>query len=646
MQLTPDDIIRIGPEVIERLHVMLPFEKGVCWVPSAENGTFPPVEISRRQRERASEAFSTGRPFWDIVGSSVIIPISYTSSTNAAAPQVCGAFVLSGVSRAVTPEEPDRWLPLLCSWVETTLSMCKTRMLRVDPGDPLPPCIARAVTTSHSDLNVLHLCFGRGRDITDYENFVPVVEKLLRSTCEKGRDLRMELAGYGVHDLWIIVHGLGEPFLSSAIRRIFPSPAMKKAGIQQAIVHTFDCKLSRENALERMSEQAASTEEIAGILGMPVFSKVMLSDIEKRFECNGLKGLFNFDLSMYRGRRYAAAFAHIASPDLNKLSPGHDCFDHVHRAASGTCILFVKKVTRREHLKFDLKEWGRNIQEVLGSRGEGRGKVPVGVAASWQQTLSSVSVPGASFWAYVHAFMLRTGMSIVYDAVTWQVRGDELMASGALMHACRAFRKALVLDDTHAEIWNSLGVCLARLGRRREAEKAFLKASGINPDDFMTFYNLCGIQHALRDYSRAEASCRRAIEIRSGDTMALTRLGQVLLDSGKEVQAVECLEQASAGETPPPAVWRLLGTALYRQGKWPDAKRALEKALALKPEDAAARTRLALGYAEYEKDYATARRLSQGFMSKSRKSAELGRISARLSSIFAESSLDKEKAGG
>ncbi len=647
MRLSPDDIIRLGPEVMERLRPMLPFENGACWVPSSENHDFPTLKISRRQKERAHEAFSEGMPFWDLVGSSVIIPVpcmvSGTDSVTEFDRNVNGALVLSGVSRAVVPEEPERWLPLLCSWVETAFSSCKTAMLQADSETALPPYVVRAVAASAAGLNVLHLDFSKARGTADYENLVPVIESVLGAACEKGCNLRLELSGYSPHDLWLIVYGLDEPALSSAISRFFLLPSMKRTGVRQAFIHTLQAGSlpDKGTAEEALSEQVASTEYAAMALGMPVFSEVILSDIEKRFECTGLGGVLGA-ASMHRGVRFAAAFASLPAAALHKLRPGQDCFDHYYTATSGSSVLFVKKVRRGEHLQFDLKEWGRKIRDALASVDEGAGTMPVGVAASWQQTLSSSTARGAAFWAYVHAFMLHTGSIIVHDAVTWQVRGDELIASGALRHACRAFRKALVLDDSRAEIWNSLGVCLARLGSRKEAEKAFFEASRRNPDDFMTFYNLCGIQHSLKDYSSAEASCRRALEIRSGDAMALTRLGQVLLDSGKISEAEECLHQAAEAETPPPAVWRLLGTALYMEGKWTGAKRALEKALRLKPDDVTVRTYLALGYAEHEKDITTARRLAQGLMHKGMPSVELRRISARLSSILAESSLDKE----
>ena len=657
--LTPEDILRIGPEVVEQLRLLLPFEKGFCWVPGPTGGSFPPVDISKRQRERAEEALSGGMPFWDMVGSSVIIPVpcslnpASTVSKEPGGPATRGAFVLSGISRTVGPEEPDRWLPLLCSWIDTVLRVRRREMLSIRHKDDLPAYIVRAVTETSGDtgiLNVLHLRHREGRSATlgDCEKLIAIIENFLIRTSKRHAEIRLELSGLGPRDLWIMIHGLKEPDISASLRQLINLPGLKTAGMEQAFVHTFHTTPLHDNAsaADALARQVASTEETARVLGMPLFSEAVLEDLENRFGCSGTKQVLLSGLSNSRGAQYAAAFATLPRIPEAFSFTGDDCFDHACLANTGNCVLFIKKVNRKDRLLFDLRDWGGKIQEMVATSFAKAGITslsPVGVAATWQRGLKSTTACGAAFWAYVHAFMLDTGESIVSDAVTWQVRGDELIASGALREACRAFRQALKLDESSAEIWNSLGVCMAQLGRKREALKAFTEASRRNPRDFMAFYNLCGVQHALKNYSDAEASCRRAIEISSRNPMALMKLGQVLLDADRAAEACEYLERAvAAHEAPPATAWRMLGTALWRQDRWPEAKHALEKALKLKPDDTAARARLALGYAEHENDHTTARRLAQGLMLKSKTSPELKRLSARLSAVIAESSLDKK----
>ncbi len=653
--MTSQDIVIIGPEVLQRLRSLLPFEKGFCWVPGPEGHGFPPVEISKRQRDRAREALEAGLPFWDMVGSCVIIPVNLSTTTVSTDTAVDGAFVLSGLSRAVGPEEPERWLPLLCSWIESALWMCKKEMIHLGPGMAVPQYISRAVTVhtrENKRLSAIHMKFARGRVccFTDQEKLGADIKNFL-VLVSKQEDLRVELAGQGPSDLWFILSGLDEPALSAFLSRIYLFGPLKKSGIQQVFIHTFDDTFDAASPEDNtqvnraLSEQVTSTEETAFILGMPLFSEALLSDIEGRFSCRGMKQVLLSCHGECKGVQCAVAFAVIPRTVIERLPESSDHFDNVYTAGDGNCVLFMKKASRRERPGFDIQAWAGKIQEVAASYGKGSDMpaIPLGVAASWQQTLKSSTVTGAAFWAYVHAFMLGSGKAIVFDAITWQVRGDELIVSGALRDACRAFRNALKLDGSNAEIWNSLGVCLAQLGRKREAEKAFIAASHRNPNDFMTFYNLCGVQHALKNYDKAEGSCRRSLELRSGDPMILMRLGQVLLDSGRTDDAVKYLEQATTvHSSPPQAVFRQLGIAFYRLNEWPKAKQALKKAVKLKPDDVISRSYLALGYAEFDNDRATARRLAQGIMLKSQISQELRRVSARLGAVLAESSLDKE----
>ncbi len=649
--LRPEDIIRLGPEVMEQLRSLFPFEQVLCWVPQSQDDIFPPVEISKRQKERAGKAISEGRPFWDLVASSVIIPVVCSAASEHARNTIDGAFVLSGVERRVGPEEPVRLLPLLHSWIETALSALKLELLRISPGIDIPPYIVRAAVAlpeEEDGLNILHVQ-GRGGLFTHHDKLYSLLGKFLLRTSKGRRDTDIELCGCGPCDLWMIVHGFEEPELSASLRQIFHFPPLKISGIRKAFVHTFSAVRSQNvaEAETEMSGQIKSLEETARFLGLPLFSNLLLDDIETRFNCSGLKRLLPPAVAELKGSQFAAAFS--AGRPFMKTRPdsGAECFDHAYHSSAGNCALLIKKVPRRQRPGFDLKGWGKKIQKLPALADSPETVSPVGVAASWQQTLKSNTAPGAAFWAYVHAFLLGTGKSVVADAVTWQVRGDELISAGAIQDACRAFRQALRLDDSSAEIWNSLGVSLAQIGRKKEAEKAFIAASEKNPRDFMAFYNLCGIRHARRKYREAEASCRRALDLRPADPMALMRLGQVMLDSGRYGKAAEYLKNAvSLSDTASPAAWRLLGTALYRQGFWPEAKNAFKKALKLRSDDAIALASLALGYAEHENDYATARRLVQGISSKSTVSPELGRISACISAIFEESSLDKEKGGG
>ena len=52
------------------------------------------------------------------------------------------------------------------------------------------------------------------------------------------------------------------------------------------------------------------------------------------------------------------------------------------------------------------------------------------------------------------------------------------------------YRQALSLEPD-VNVYNGYGISLMRTGKLDDAEKAFLKAVSINPDDSMPYYNLC-----------------------------------------------------------------------------------------------------------------------------------------------------------
>ncbi len=701
--LVPQDILRLGPEVMEELHRVFRFEKATCWFPSRE-GEFPEVEMSPRQMERAERALLEGRPFWDLVGASVLLPMpdKLLEHPRIGKKLPLGAFLLKGVDHSVGADEPERWLALLESWVWERVLEKRKSYFYVPHEGIIPQYISRVISINAQMKQascVLHLGFKHARCLSDYDRLIASIKKYLNALFKK-QDVCLELCGVSPAELWCVLTGFedaGE--LDSVLARLSALRQVQGLGLESAVLchveyagpekfhqsmpdagktdsddpdsNKFDC--------QREMARLESILSISDILGMPLFSDKRFRDIEIRFGLSGTGEVLVSAASQKLPRSFVAAFTFFPSALLESAnsqestckSPSdnknNDYFDEVHTSENSNCAIFIKKVPFRARDSFDLSGWGRAIQyyiqvkEHLDKKDAENKKYPVGIAASWQQTLKGDMVPGASFWAFVHASMLDTGDAVAFDHTTWQVRGDELLTAGSMRHACSAYRKAIRLQPRNAELYNSLGVALVQRGRRKEAESAFLKASQLDPDDFMAFYNLCGIQHALGQLEDAETSCSRALEIRPGDPAALVRLGAVLVDSGKPDDAAACLEKAlEQGEKPLPAVWRLLGIVYYSQGRWSQAKRFFEKTLKVLPGDTLSRAWLALGYVEHERDISTARRLGAGLVSGSKAgsgardsgaskmpgSLSVHAVLSRLSALIAQSSLDKEKTGG
>ncbi len=698
---------------MEELHRVFRFEKAMCWLPSGQ-GEFPALEMSPRQRERAERALLGGMPFWDLVGSSVLLPMPHKllEQSHKGKRSPLGAFVLKGVDHRVGADEPDRWLALLESWVWARVLEKRKSYFYMPYQGVIPQYISKVISINarmNQPSCLLRLGFRHARCLSDHDRLTATIKKYLKALLKK-QDVCLELCGVSPAELWCVLTGFEDACeLDSVFARLFALRQVQGLGLEGAVL----CQVEGPNpershqgtpGLDNSGQDIAgkikpdpdeanavqfdSQREVArfgailrtsNILGMPLFSDKRLRELERRFGLSGAGEVLVSAAFQRFPRSFAAAFTSLPSEFIqfessqargSKSPSGNNShFDEVLASANANCALFIKKVPFRDRDSFDLSGWGRAIQyyiqdyikEHLDKKDAENKKYPVGIAASWQQTLRRDMVPGASFWAFVHASMLDTGDAVAFDHTTWQVRGDELLSAGSIQHACSAYRKATRLKPRSAELYNSLGVALVQLGRRKEAESAFLEASRLDPDDFMAFYNLCGIQHTLGHLEDAEGSCSRALEIRPGDSAALVRLGAVLVDSGKLDDAEACLEKAlEQGEKPLPAVWRLMGIVCYRQGRWGQSKQFFEKTLNVLPGDTLSRAWLALGYAEHENDISTARRLGAGLVSgakvnntergpgtsKVQGSLSVHAVLSRLSALIAQSSLDKEKTGG
>ncbi len=643
--IVSDDIIRLGPDVLEELRTIFMFEQGVCWLPATEHDTFPDIEISPRQRERAEEAIGNGEPFWDLVGSSVFLPFPGKAGEGG---KMRGALVLHGVPRTVGPEEPERWLGLISSWVWNRLETLKKGQLFVEAGIPGYLGKLLSVRNGYPPCHVLSLRFRHGMTPSLCEKVVELADSLLGSLV--GTRQRMEFCGGSAKEIWFVLNiPLDKEMADRALAGLYRFDPLKRLGLNGALLYSLPEAYAPSVAkAEEVISEVSSLVLISDILGMPVFSSFSLIELESRFHCHGLAGLLPH-VAKRLPRSFAVAFASVR--ESRHVNPQEISCSDLLVSEHGSTVLVLKRVPFKAQDDFDIVEWARQVQERLADKGTGNDAdtmslMPVGACASYQPTVGRGGAIGAAFWAYVHAFMLEKGDVILFDHITWQVRGDELLSSGAVSEACRAYRNALRLQDENVEILNSLGVALVQAGRRREAEACFKRASRLDPDDFISFYNLCGIQHTLCKYEEAEAACLRAVELRQEDTSALTRLGHLLLDSGRFEDALRYLKKACSADRPlVPALHRLLGICEYQLGRWKEAKASLEKCLKMHPGDVAALAWLALGYAEHEGDPATAVRLSARLPEKSSQS-DINAVLSRLRAIIAESSLDKEKAGG
>jgi predicted O-linked N-acetylglucosamine transferase (SPINDLY family) len=125
--------------------------------------------------------------------------------------------------------------------------------------------------------------------------------------------------------------------------------------------------------------------------------------------------------------------------------------------------------------------------------------------------------------------------------------GLALEGAGDAERALAAYRAALAAEPGHRQSLGNLAHLLCRL--RRYAEAATLCEEYLRrfPDANATVWVDLGIcQHHAGDYARAEESFERALALAPGDTVILTNLGSLFVDSEDYERAEAVLARATA----------------------------------------------------------------------------------------------------
>jgi tetratricopeptide (TPR) repeat protein len=190
--------------------------------------------------------------------------------------------------------------------------------------------------------------------------------------------------------------------------------------------------------------------------------------------------------------------------------------------------------------------------------------------------------------ALLHAAFFGAGAVVAFDAISLNISGDIYYGDGDLPSAVREYRRGLVCEAGNVNLLNSLGVAYAMLDRHALARESFKKALAVEPNNFMSLYNL-GLGEALRGNMQRGVQCfEQAIlvhceedgpEVKKDLQFQLAKLycrlglfskAYALLMEGHAA----CNDQHSAG----PAL-RYLGESCFGLGQNSEAKIWLQMAL-------------------------------------------------------------------
>ena len=153
-----------------------------------------------------------------------------------------------------------------------------------------------------------------------------------------------------------------------------------------------------------------------------------------------------------------------------------------------------------------------------------------------------------------------------------------------------AFKQAISADPEDIQSYISYGNMLR--GRERFGEAAVIYSQAINKiktpatADWSLFYYRGISYERTKDWPRAEADFKRALELSPDQPLVLNYLGYSWVDSGQNLdEAMDMIKKAVELRPNDGFIVDSLGWAHYRLGQHAEAVEALERAIGLKPDD-------------------------------------------------------------
>ena len=201
-----------------------------------------------------------------------------------------------------------------------------------------------------------------------------------------------------------------------------------------------------------------------------------------------------------------------------------------------------------------------------------------------------------------YALLLPKPSVGILDTLALNISADKRFSHGDTFGAIKEYQLSILAEEENAMAWNSLGVCLAGIGKQTDAERHFYKALEYTPDDPAVLYNLGYIYQSRGEDAQAERFYQKCLEHASEHFFAFVRLGQLAENKGHHSAARQWFEKAAAlpdGEGP---TCRHFARLCLNEGKAEEAREYLHEALLHDPQDAFALQLLARVYLDAGED--------------------------------------------
>ena len=151
-----------------------------------------------------------------------------------------------------------------------------------------------------------------------------------------------------------------------------------------------------------------------------------------------------------------------------------------------------------------------------------------------------------------------------------------------LREAADSYNRALKLNPDDPNSNMNLGLVYLYLGNPDDAVKYTERATLLDPKSAAAYSNLGVALDARGEFARAEAAYRHSLDLDPDNATTLLNLGTNLIAQNKGAEAVDIMERViKSADTP--LHRKRYGDALAKAGRYDDAVKQYEQALALNP---------------------------------------------------------------
>ena len=215
------------------------------------------------------------------------------------------------------------------------------------------------------------------------------------------------------------------------------------------------------------------------------------------------------------------------------------------------------------------------------------GDAAVGLAGYPFLDYARADVPENCRKALDHALLLPAGPRLaVFDSLSLTVSGDRHFAMGDIYAAMEEYKQALLADEANTLARNSLGICLARLGRLPKARAEFERVIARDAKNTMALYNLGCVCRRLGENAAARKAFQKCLRANPGHVYSLLRLGRMAEEDKRFAAALKYYKRAMAAPDGAPQTLRHLARLAFKRGRDEEAREYLHQALLHDPKDA------------------------------------------------------------